>query len=286
MDSCGGRGEAVQLYRMCRVLLLHSKCRSSAPAVHYYCRCSVAGAATACKVSVSSLSACWALTQVAAQFRRHRAAPPLPPNAAPHSGAIMWMRGLRDRIIGADCGVRTGCWRKDKDVNDASTFLQMSRFTEDCTTAKLIFSKGFSENEPVAVLFVRELGRQCATRCRPWHPTANHNSETDVFHPIAGPMVRLQALLRGAGSSEEARAMGAAHERLAAEMADFEHATLEDWCSVIASVSEATLKQPLLTCGAGLSHNNTALRLPMCIRTPTSAQPLKSTCRVTAATRL
>lgn len=59
-------------------------------------------------------------------------------------------------------------------------------------------------------------------------------------------MERLQALMRGVSQGQAIQAVLRSYERLTAEMADFERITLEDWCSIIASVSEQTLKQSLL----------------------------------------
>ena len=38
--------------------------------------------------------------QVAQIFRSEKATPPLPMNAAPYSGAVIWLRSLRSRIMG------------------------------------------------------------------------------------------------------------------------------------------------------------------------------------------
>ena len=44
----------------------------------------------------------WAL-QVSNEFKSWRVEPSLAKNAAPHSGTVVWVRGLRDRITGGDC---------------------------------------------------------------------------------------------------------------------------------------------------------------------------------------
>jgi hypothetical protein len=40
--------------------------------------------------------------KVAAEFSRNAKAPPIALNAAPFSGAVAWLRGLRDRIAGEE----------------------------------------------------------------------------------------------------------------------------------------------------------------------------------------
>lgn len=41
--------------------------------------------------------------QVSNEFKTWRVQPSLAKNAAPHSGTVAWVRGLRDRITGGHC---------------------------------------------------------------------------------------------------------------------------------------------------------------------------------------
>lgn len=61
-------------------------------------------------------------------------------------------------------------------------------------------------------------------------------------------MERLKALMRGVSQGQALQAVLHSYEHLTAEMDEFERETLGDWCSIIASVSEQTLKQSLLRC--------------------------------------
>ena len=61
----------------------------------YGCNCSVGARSSALHPKLKNVA------QVAEEFQANQAMPLLPANAAPHSGAILWVRGLRDRIAGA-----------------------------------------------------------------------------------------------------------------------------------------------------------------------------------------
>lgn len=43
------------------------------------------------------------LKEVADMFRETKEDPPLNKNAAPHSGRVTWVRGLKERVAGAPC---------------------------------------------------------------------------------------------------------------------------------------------------------------------------------------
>lgn len=61
-------------------------------------------------------------------------------------------------------------------------------------------------------------------------------------------MEKAKALGRKALQTEEGQRASEHFERLMAELAEYEAATVADWCQLLSETSDQKLKQPLLRC--------------------------------------